>query len=365
LADPYRADNVGSLLRPPELLRARDDAAAGRISADDLRSAEDAATLAAIDLQQTSGISVISDGELRRRAWMTDLAEAVEGFTPAHISIEWHGPDGGVEGSFAQVAGARLRQVRRLTQHEADFLRQHAQGPVKMTVPAPSNFMAVGFQQGVTDSFYPTRMEFAKHVAEIIRGELVALANEGVPYLQLDAPYYCSYLDERLREQMHASGIDPHRALEDAIAVDNASLEGVARQGITTAIHICRGNSRSRWMASGGYDSVAERLFGDLQVDRFLLEYDDERSGDFSPLRYVPATKSVVLGLITTKSGVLEQVDDLRGRIEAAGRYVPIDKLAISPQCGFASVAAGNQITMDDQRRKLELVAETARRVWG
>lgn len=361
----YRADQVGSFLRPPELLAARKSFAAGRISGDELRQAEDGAILNAIAMQQAAGIDVFTDGELRRQAWMTDLAGAVEGFTPVHVSLDWHGPGGGVEGSFGQVVGARLRQTRRLTEHETGFLKQHAPGPIKMTVPAPSNFLNIGYQSGLTDRFYPTRADLADAIARIVRGELLALADEGVPYLQLDAPYYCNYLDESLREQFRRAGIDPAQALEDAIGADNAALEGVARDGVTLAIHICRGNSRSRWLAEGGYDQIAERLFGSLDVDRFLLEYDDQRSGGFEPLRFVPPGKTVVLGLVTTKQGALESPDELRRRIQDAARFVPLQHLALSPQCGFASTAAGNDISADEQSRKLALVAETARDVWG
>src|SRR5712692_4263140 len=198
MSDPYRADHVGSLLRPPELLAARDAAAAGRISADELRAAEDRSILDALAMQQQTGIGVFTDGELRRRAWMTDLAEAVEGFTAAHIAIDWHGPGGGVENSFTQIAGAKLRQTRRLTEHETPFLKQHAPGPIKMTVPAPSCFMNAGYQSGVTDRFYPARADLVADIAQIIRGELVALAADGVPYIQLDAPFYANYLDETL-----------------------------------------------------------------------------------------------------------------------------------------------------------------------
>jgi 5-methyltetrahydropteroyltriglutamate--homocysteine methyltransferase len=361
----YRADQIGSLLRPPELLAAREAAAAGRMTAEELRRHEDAAILDAIEMQRQAGIDVYSDGELRRAAWMTDLADNVEGFEPERIQIEWHGPGGGVEGSHARVAGARLKQVRRLTGHETEFLRQHAPGPYKMTLPAASSFMHVGYKPGLTDRFYASREEFVLHVASLIRDELIALAEDGVPYLQLDAPYYCSYLDETLRDQLRAMGVDPERALEAAVEADNASLEGVAREGLVLGMHVCRGNSRSRWLAEGGYDRVAKQLFGSLRVDRFLLEYDSGRSGGFEPLQFVPPDKTVVLGLITTKEEQLESQDALVNQIEQASRYVPLERLALSPQCGFASVAAGNNISMEAQQRKLALVAATAGRVWG
>jgi 5-methyltetrahydropteroyltriglutamate--homocysteine methyltransferase len=365
LAAEFRADQVGSLLRPPELLAAREAHAAGRLTLEQLREVEDEAILAALEMQREAGIDVFTDGELRRRAWMSDLAEAVEGFTPGHVELEWRGPGGGVEHSQAQVAGARLRQTRRLTAHEVDFLKRHAPGPFKMTVPAPSTFLHAGFQPGVTDRAYPTRSALAHDIAKIIRDELRALAEEGVPYLQLDAPFYSTYLDDTLRDRLRRAGTDPDQDLHEAVDADNAALEGVAREGLTLGIHICRGNSRSRWIAEGGYEPIAERLFGSLNVDRFLLEYDSDRAGGFAPLRRVPRGKTVVLGLVSTKVGQIETLDALRRRVDEATRYMPEESLAISPQCGFASTALGNNVTMDEERRKLELVVETARAVWG
>jgi 5-methyltetrahydropteroyltriglutamate--homocysteine methyltransferase len=347
------------------LLAAREAHAAGTLTLEQLRAVEDEAILAALEMQRAAGIDIFTDGELRRRAWMSDLAEAVEGFTPGHVELEWRGPGGGVEHSQAQVAGARLRLTRRLTAHEVAFLKQDAPGPFKMTVPAPSTFLHAGFQAGVTDRAYPSRAALAQDIAAIIRGELLALAEEGLPYLQLDAPFYSTYLDETLRDRLRRAGTDPNRDLQDAVDADNAALEGVARAGLTLGIHVCRGNSRSRWIAEGGYEPIAERLFGSLAVDRFLLEYDSDRAGGFAPLHHVPEGKIVVLGLVSTKLGQIETLDALRRRVEEAARYVPQDRLAVSPQCGFASTALGNNVTRDEERRKLELVVETARAVWS
>jgi 5-methyltetrahydropteroyltriglutamate--homocysteine methyltransferase len=361
----YRADQVGSLLRPADLLQARGSHAQGQLPLEELRKIEDRAILEALELQRQVGLDVFTDGEFRRGGWMTDVAEAVEGFVPERVGIRWRGPGGRVEGSLAHVAGARLRRVRRLTAHESAFLQANASGPVKMTIPSPSVFMLLSFKPGLTDRFYATRTDLLSDLARIIREELRALADEGVPYLQLDAPQYGNYLDGELREGLRRAGIDPDRALDEAIAADNACLEGVKREGVSLALHVCRGNNTSRWFAEGGYDPIAERLFSGLEVDRFLLEYDSERAGGFEPLRYVPKGKTVVLGLITTKEARLESQDELLRRIEEAARYVPPEHLALSPQCGFASAAAGNRLTADDQRRKLELVVNTARRVWG
>jgi 5-methyltetrahydropteroyltriglutamate--homocysteine methyltransferase len=200
---------------------------------------------------------------------------------------------------------------------------------------------------------------------EIVRDEVRWLVSEGVSYIQLDAPYYSHYLDPRQRAHMQKAGLDPDRELEHAIAGDNAALQDAPRAGVTLALHVCRGNSKSRWYTEGGYDAIAEKLFGSLEVDRFLLEYDTERSGGFEPLRLVPRGKSVVLGLVTTKEPKLESQNELRRRIDEAAKFVPLEHLALSPQCGFASVAAGNLLSMDEQWEKLELVVETARKVWG
>ncbi len=355
---PYRAEQVGSLLRPPELLEAR------RSSHADLRSLEDRAILDALEQQRRVGLDVFTDGELRRGSWLTDMADAVEGFVPQKVMLEWKGPGGGVEGSTANAVGAKLRPVRKLTAHELPLLKKAAPGPFKITLPAPSNFMLVSYKPGLTDVFYPAQADLLAHLVEIIRDEIRWLIAEGVRYIQLDAPYYSHYLDSRRRERMRQGGQDPDAELANAIAGDNASLQDASR-GVTLALHVCRGNSRSRWYTEGGYDAIAEKLFGTLHVDKFLLEYDNTRAGGFEPLRLVPRGKRVVLGLVTTKEPALESQDQLRRRIDEAARYVPLEDLALSPQCGFASVAAGNLLTMDEQWRKLELVVETARKVWG
>jgi 5-methyltetrahydropteroyltriglutamate--homocysteine methyltransferase len=318
-----------------------------------------------LEKQGQLGLGILTDGEMRRGSWLTDMADAVEGFVPNRVMLEWKGPGGGVEGSTALVAGAKLRKVRKLTGYELPFLRSSARGPFKITVPAPSNFMVASYKAGITDTFYPTHDEFLQELIEIIRDEIEWLVSQGVKYIQFDAPYYSHYLDPTPREQMRQAGRDPDVEFHKGIEGDNACLKGIPRGNVTLALHVCRGNSRSRWYTEGGYDAIAETLFSKLDVDRFLLEYDTERSGGFEPLRLVPRGKTVVLGLITTKEPKLESREELRRRIDEAAQYVPLDYLALSPQCGFASVAAGNLISVDDQWRKLELVVETARKVWG
>ena len=362
----YRAEQVGSLLRPAELLQARAAHAGGRISQGELRSAEDRAIQDALRRQREIGVSVFTDGEMRRGSWLTDMAEAVEGFVSGDkVMLEWTGPGGGPEATTANAVGAKLRKTRKLTAHELPFLKKHAPGPFKVTLPAPSNFMVASYKRGLTDRFYPAHTDLLRDLVAIVRDEVEWLVAEGATYIQFDAPYYSHYLDPRQREAIRQAGRDPDEEFEAGIAGDNAVFSGVARDQVTFATHICRGNSRSRWYTEGAYDAIAETLFHRLNVNRFLLEYDNARSGGFEPLRFVPPGKTVVLGLITTKQPSLESFDEIRRRIDEAARFVPLENLALSPQCGFASVAAGNLLSIDDQWRKLELVVNTARRVWG
>jgi 5-methyltetrahydropteroyltriglutamate--homocysteine methyltransferase len=353
------------LLRPPELLAARAARAEGRLNEDELRATEDQAILEALAKQRELGLDVCTDGEMRRGSWLTDMAEAVDGFVPERRTVQWKGPGGGAEGSTGQVVGAKLRKARKLTGRELPLLKRAASIPFKVTLPAPSNFILTSYRLGTTDRFYQSHGDLLKDMVEIVRDEVGWLVGEGVQYIQFDAPYYSYYLDPRMREEALAAGRDPDLELERAIAADNATLKGVHRADVTVAMHVCRGNSRSRWFTEGAYDVVAEQLFGLLDVDTFLLEYDHPRAGGFEPLRLVPAGKAVVLGLVTTKEPALESQDELLRRIDEAAQYVPLENLALSPQCGFASVAAGNLLSIEDQWRKLELVVETARKAWA
>jgi methionine synthase II (cobalamin-independent) len=365
MSSRLRAEQVGSLLRPPDLLAARSAFADGRIDLTALRSREDAAIRQAVARQRDAGVDVYVDGEMRRASWLTEMADAVDGFEADSILLEWHGPGGGVEKTTAKIVGNRLRKRRMLTEHELPLLKAIGAVPFKITLPAPSNFVPTGFKPGVTDRHYKDRDELLGDLVAIVRDEVRWLVSEGVTYLQLDAPFYSHYLDPQHRAAIRQAGGDPDADFEAAVAGDNAALADVAETGVTLAVHVCRGNSRSRWYTEGGYDAIAEKLFARLDVNRFLLEYDTERSGSFEPLRLVPRGKDVVLGLVTTKEPGLEDQDDLRRRIDEASRYVPLEHLALSPQCGFASIAAGNLLSMDEQWRKLELVSRTARAVWG
>jgi 5-methyltetrahydropteroyltriglutamate--homocysteine methyltransferase len=376
----YRADHVGSFLRPPELLAARMAHAEGRLGDAELAGAEDRAILAVLELQRLAGLDVYSDGEYRRGMWITGLPAAVEGFgAGAMLNIRnWRGrplpyQPGQTGTRHAAAAGqnpaavivGKLTAKRRITGAESAFLARHAPGPYKITIPSPTWYLR-GYIEGTSDRVYPTRADALGDLTAIVRGEVAALVGEGVPYVQIDSiRYVFDYTDEQRRREWRDVGIDPDRAIDETIAADNAVVAGLARPGVTTGLHMCRGNNRSRWFAEGGYERIAEKAFGQLHYDRFLLEYDSERAGGFEPLRFVPRGKTVVLGLLSTKVPQLESQADLLRRIDAAARYVPLENLALSPQCGFASVAAGNEISWDDQRRKLELLVDTARKVWA
>ena len=332
-----------------------------------MRETTDAAILAVLNRQRQVGLEIFTDGEFRRASWITDMADAVAGFVPQSRTIEWTdlGGDRQVEASTSNVVGGRLEPRRRLTGEEASFLKQHAPGAIKMTLPAPSNFWVVSWKAGVSDRAYASRAEMLQDFVRIVRAEVEALIADGVAYIQLDAPFYGVFIDAQHRETLRQTGLDPDQALREVVAADHAVVAGLAREGLTLALHICRGNSRSRWLYEGSYDAIAEVLFGSLGVDAFLLEYDSPRDGDFSPLRFLPPGKTAVLGLVTSKEPGLETVAQLRRRLDDAARVVPLDQLALSPQCGFASVASGNLLSEDDQWRKLELVVQTARQVWG
>ena len=365
----YKADQVGSFLRPQEIRDARRNPA---LSLEQLRKIEDRHILRVIQRQQDLGFTIFTDGELRRSQFMGDFYESVEGLdNDGSIARAWKGqsgaePGGGV--AVAQPTGlvvSKIKQTKRLTKHEADFLARCAPGDCKMTLPTANQFPAIAYRKGLSDRAYATYSDFLWDVVPIIKSEIHALVNDGISYVQLDAPRYSYYLDPKWRDYIRREmGVSPDDALDEAIRVDNACLEGARRDGVTLAIHLCRGNSRSQWYAEGGYDPIAEKLFNALDVDLFLLEYESERAGTFEPLRFVPPNKGVVLGLVSSKVPQLEPQDMLLGRIDEASRYVPLENLAISPQCGFASSLEGNLLTEDEQWQKLQLVTDTARKVW-
>jgi len=377
----YHADHVGSLLRPPELLEAREAQREGRISQEQLNEIENRAVDRAIQMQREVGLPVVTDGEYRRHDWVGDFTSSVDGYVTAEVPIrfEWKLPEpiaaagqstmrqaiADMPQQAGRVIGERLKLRHRLTEHEVPYLKQHAGGPFKITMPATSYVVARGWKPGLTDKVYGSRWELAQDVARIMSAEVNALQSEGVPYIQIDNAHWPDYIPADRLAAWRSIGIDPAKAMEEDVRADNLAVSGLDRSKVILANHICRGNGRSAWHTEGGYEPIAEVVFGGLDVDRLLLEYDSDRAGGFEPLRFVPKGRQVVLGLVTTKVGALEKQDDLLRRIEEASRYVPVENLALSPQCGFASIEQGNLLSWDEQRHKLELVVDTARKVWG
>jgi|SRR5580692_3930023 5-methyltetrahydropteroyltriglutamate--homocysteine methyltransferase len=361
----YRADQVGSFLRPQEILDARSEG----VEPARLREIEDRQILRVLAKQKELGFEIFTDGELRRRNFMSDFNEAVEGFDMGEaLSRTWKAGNEKASGAsrVAGVVNAKLRQVRPLTGHELAFLKQHAPGDIKMTLPSATQFPAISFKRGVTDKVYKTHSELLWAIVEIMKAEFARLATDGVKYIQIDAPRYSYFMDPKWREWIRKEmDIEPDALLDESIRADNACFEAARRPGVTLAIHLCRGNNRSHWYAEGGYDAIAEKLFTTMAADRFLLEYDDPRSGTFEPLRLVPRNKTVVLGLVSSKLAKLEDGNQIVQRIKEASRYFPLENLALSPQCGFASTMEGNLLTEDEQWAKLRLVVDAVRQVWG
>ena len=360
----HKADHIGSFLRPAKLLEAR-----GSVRPEELRKLEDQHILRVLEKQRELGFEVATDGEFRRRNFMSDFIDAVEGFDLADaVGRSWRSGQSAsaVNISVTGIVTCKLRQVRPLTGHELPYLKAHSPLPIKMTLPSATQFPAISFKRGITERAYKDHSALLLDIVEIMKNDLKNLAADGVKYIQIDAPRYSYYMDPKWREWIKTElRVDPDVALDEAIRADNACLQAARHDGVTLGIHLCRGNNRSHWYAEGGYDAIAEKLFSTLEVDRFLLEYDDERSGTFAPLRFVPKGKTVVLGLVSSKVSRMEDPKELMKRIDEASRYVPLENLALSPQCGFASTAEGNLLTEDQQWAKLKLVVDTARRVWN
>jgi len=371
MSSPYRADHIGSLKRSPELIAAHQGHDKGKVLDAELHALEDREVLAAIRMQEEVGIDVLTDGELRRGSgWTGDFVYSVDGFErgapPVQLSWANRVQQQMQQAPMAWIITKPLRQKRRYTKVESDFLAAHTKHPRKITLPAASYLVARGYKPGVSDKVYKTRAEALATVAAIIREEIKALIDEGVNYIQIDNPHYPDYLMENVQEQWRALGIEPKQALAEDVAADNASIAGLNRANVTIGMHFCRGNGGSMlWHSEGSYEPIAEQTFGRLNVDRLLLEYDTERSGGFEPLRFVPKGKMVVLGLVSTKVRVLESADLIKRRIDEAARHLPLDSLALSPQCGFSSTLIGNDVNPDEQRHKLALVVDVARQVWG
>jgi 5-methyltetrahydropteroyltriglutamate--homocysteine methyltransferase len=361
----FRSDVVGSLLRPEYLTEARKRFDTGEIDAAAFKKVEDRAVDEAIQLQEEAGLDVLTDGEQRRYAFFGHLVEALEGFDKfGGWGIRFH-DDQGHELTYKRpVVVEKLRWKRSMCAEEFTYLRARTERPSKVTLVSTQQAAAY-YDPRRSSGAYPTRDAYLADLVDLTRREIEELVRLGCRYVQIDAPQYAALLDPAMREGYRQRGSDVDEMIDRTIELDNAVIDGFDRQGITFGLHICRGNNQSMFYASGGYDPIAERVFRRTRFGRFLLEYDDERSGTFEPLRFVPEDRIVVLGLVTTKKPRLETRAELEERIEAAARLVPLERLALSPQCGFASTWEGNRISPELQRRKLEVVAQTARAVWG
>jgi 5-methyltetrahydropteroyltriglutamate--homocysteine methyltransferase len=358
----YHAEVLGSLLRPTYLLEARQQFETGQLAPVDFKAIEDRAVDEAIALQEAAGLDVITDGEMRRYNFYGHLIEAFDGFDKfGGRTMAFRDEQGDKTIHRNPVVVKHLKWRRNMCAEEWTYLRARKSLPAKMTMP--NIMMAAAYYDAEKSKLaYPTQDAYLADLVNYARQEVEELMRLGCTYIQFDAPNYAGFLDPRRREGYRKQGIDPDELFARCLEVDNAVIDG--HPGVTFAIHLCRGNNDSKFFASGDYGPISQ-LFSKSHFRRFLLEYDDERSGGFEVLRHVPDDREVVLGLITTKKPQLEAPEELRQRIKEATNYIPLERLALSPQCGFASVMEGNNISFEDQRRKLELVVSVAREVWG
>jgi 5-methyltetrahydropteroyltriglutamate--homocysteine methyltransferase len=368
LKPPYRADHVGSLLRPPALLEAREKHTAGRIDDDELRAREDQAIRDVVRMQEDVGLRSVTDGEFRRASWHMDFIYALDGISkaPGDLKVQFHNEQGDIEFTPAAMRIDGTLGVSATIFGDAfAFLQQTAtRATPKLTIPSPSMVHYRGGRASIDASVYPELDAFWADLTAAYREQVRRLGAQGCTYLQFDDTSLAYLNDPRQREHVREIGGDAEHQHEAYIRHINEALAG-RPEGMSVTTHMCRGNFRSSWVAEGGYDFVAEALFNQLEVDGFFMEWDDARSGGFEPLRFVPPGKVVVLGLVTTKHGELESKDELKRRIEEAARHVDVDQLCLSPQCGFSSTVEGNALSYEQQVAKLRLVVETAEEVWG
>jgi 5-methyltetrahydropteroyltriglutamate--homocysteine methyltransferase len=369
LADrpPFRADHVGSLLRPPALLAARERFRVGDLGAAELRGLEDDAVREAVARQESLGLMAATDGEFRRGLWHLDFLLSFTNVVaaPSPVSVRFHSEEGDRDRlpTALRIDGP-LRRARPIVVDHFRFLKSVARVEPKVTIPSPSVLHFRGGRRAVDAGAYPDIEAFFTDLTRAYTEEIRDLAAAGCRYLQIDEVNLAYLCDPRLRDEVSQMGEDPAELPRTYARLINAAIAG-RPSDMTVCLHLCRGNFESAWLAEGGYEPVAETLFNEIDADGYFLEFDSPRAGDFAPLRLVPAGKRVVLGLVTTKRGQLERADDLKRRIDEASRVLPLEQLALSPQCGFASGERGNRLTADEQWAKLALVADVAREVWG
>ena len=364
---PFRADHVGSLLRPAELLDARERFKNSEISAAELRAIEDAAIRNVVKMQEDVGLQGITDGEFRRASWHMDFLYQLGGATKVqdNLKVQFHNEKGDIEFTPAALRVTGKLQLKKcIFGEDFTYLKSITKGTPKLTIPSPSMIHYRGGRAAIDAAVYPDLKEFWRDLSQVYADEVEQLGKLGCTYLQLDDTSLAYLNDPAQREHIAQIGGDAESQHLVYIDLINAALTKKPA-GMTVGTHLCRGNFRSSWVAAGGYDHVADALFGQLNVDGFFLEYDDERSGGFEPLRFVPKGKRVVLGLVTSKRGTIESKDLLKRRIDEAAKYVPLEQICLSPQCGFSSTVEGNALTVDEEIAKLRLIVETAREVWG
>ena len=365
---PFRADHVGSLLRPRRLLDARQRRADGDIDADELRAVEDECIREVVRLQEDIGLDGVTDGEFRRSYWHLDFLKQIEGVRVTRgsfvssfkrddgVDVEFTPPTMSVEGKLGYTHGIQT--------DDFEFLKSVANKTPKVTIPSPSMLHFRGGRDAIDKQAYPDLDGFYAELAAVYNQEVLALADLGARYLQLDDTNFAYLCDPKIREATVKLGEDPNELPRTYCRLINESVRG-RPDDMAICVHMCRGNYRSAWVAEGGYEPVAEALLNELDIDGFFMEYDDQRSGDFAPLRFLPKGKTVVLGIVTSKRAEVEAKDEIKRRIDEAAKHVPLDQLALSPQCGFSSTVEGNELTIDDQIAKLRLIVEVAEEVWG
>ncbi|MCW5771754.1 MAG: 5-methyltetrahydropteroyltriglutamate--homocysteine S-methyltransferase [Rhodospirillaceae bacterium] len=365
MTPPFRADHIGSLLRPKDLTQAYRARSEGKMTEAELAAARDEAVRKVVALQQDLGLKVVTDGEFRRASYWSHWIDAIEGLSVGESLFKFHDERGNEQTFICPVCKGKLKKTSPISTEEFKFLKSVATAEPKITMPSPSTFHFWRGRRGLEGSPYATAEAFFDDLCAIYRQEIADLAALGCRYVQLDEVALIMLADPDVRAKVKARGEDDPDAL---ISLYIKAMNDAVRdrpEGMTVAMHICRGNFKGKWMAEAGYDAIAARVFREVDVDAFALEYDTARAGDFKPLAEVPKGKSVILGLVSTKTPDLESADALVKRIEDAARYVPKDHLCLSPQCGFASTVAGNPVTIEDEEKKLKLIVDVAKKVWG
>jgi 5-methyltetrahydropteroyltriglutamate--homocysteine methyltransferase len=363
-APPFRAEHIGSLLRPKTLHAAFRRLSAGEIDAATYRAVVDQAIRDVVQLQEDVGLQAVTDGEFRRASYWSHFVEAVDGFGVRPSAFKFHDAEGRDHDFVAPYVEHPIRRPRSISGGEFDFLTSLTTRTPKITMPSPPTLHFWRGRDTLAPGSYPDEEAYFADLAAVYRAEIADLAGRGARYIQLDEVPLAMLCDAGVRQTMSDRGTDPAQLTRRYVKLINDCLAGAPPE-ITFGLHLCRGNFKGRWLSEGGYDSVAEAMFGGTNVKAFFLEYDNERAGGLAPLRFLPRDKRAVLGLVTSKSPALEDPEVLKRRIDEAATYAPLDSLAISPQCGFSSTIGGNPLTVDDQRRKLELVVRVARDVWG